>query len=79
MMSNSLLIEMIAKERQQFFEQEAREIQIASKIENNNKTFITNAIERFANLLISFGEYLKKKYSPESILELSEDRCTSNC
>ena len=41
MISNSLLIEMIAKERQQFFEQEAREIQIASKIENNNITFIT--------------------------------------
>ncbi len=79
MTSNPLLIEMIAKERKQFFEQEAREIQIASKIENNNNTFTTKAIERFANLLISFGEYLKKKYSPEVILELSEDTCTSNC
>ncbi len=79
MMSNALLIEMIAKERQQFFEQEAREIQIATKVENNNKTFITKSIERFANLLIFFGEYLKKKYSPDSMLDLSEDTCTCNC
>ncbi len=78
MIANSLLIEMIAKERQQFFEQEAREIQFANKVENNNKTFITRSIERFANLLISFGEYLKKKYSPEPIPELSEDTCTCN-
>ncbi len=79
MMSNALLIEMVVKERQQFFEQEAREIQIATKVEKNRKTYRTKSIERFANLLISFGEYLNKKYSPDSMLGLSEDTCRCNC
>ncbi len=79
MISNPLLIEMIARERQQLFEQEAREIQISNKVVNYNKRFIAESIGRFANLLISFGEYLKKKYSPEKMLELPEDTCTCNC
>ncbi len=78
MMSNPLVIELMIKERQQSLIQDAREISLAGRIETNKKTVVTKIIERFANLLISIGEYLKKKYSPESILELSEEACACN-
>ncbi len=78
MMSNPLAIEMMIKERQQSLVQDARQIHLAGKIGYNNKTVVSKTIERFANLLIFFGEYLKKKYSPEVILDLSEEPCACN-
>jgi len=59
MISNSLLIELLAKERQQVFEQEAKMIQLSKLAQANKRNQKMMGVEKFANLLISVGEYIK--------------------
>ncbi len=59
MISNSLLIELLAKERQQAFEQEAKMIQLSKLAQANKRNQKMMGVEKFANLLISIGEYIK--------------------
>ena len=56
MISNSLLIELLAKERQQAFEQEPKMIQLSKLAQANKRNQKMMGVEKFANLLISIGE-----------------------
>ncbi len=70
MSQNPFFLEMLAKDRQQSLEQEARNIRMAklargSKPLVDKKVFVRFA-NTLANMLIKTGNGLKNRYSPET-------------
>lgn len=64
-LSNIMFVELQVKEHQATLEKEAEQIRMvnAGKEPGN---IIKRGIEKFANLLISIGEFLKRKYCPDA-------------
>ena len=75
MLSNSVLLELLAKERHQAFEEEAKKIRLLKFIKANQQKNQFFSIEKFANLLISVGEYLKRKYCPKTSIDTDSSVC----
>ena len=62
MMSNPILIELMVKYRQQAVIEEAEKIRLQRFAKKNNPNRQFRGIERFADLLIRTGEYLKRRF-----------------
>lgn len=77
MLSNLLFLELLAKERHQAFEEEAKKMRLLkfAKANQQRKHFLS--VEKFANLLISLGEYLKRKYCPKTSISTESSVCLS--
>ncbi len=81
MLSNPMFIELLVKERHQAFEEEAKRTRLIKLSRANQVKVQIYSVEKFANLLIFFGEYLKRKYCSKPILAanssigFSKDRC----
>jgi hypothetical protein len=76
MMSNSILVEMMIKERQKSYEDELKRAMLISKLKKNRPALISVFIESIANGLIKMGEYLKRKYGKKTALEMSGNVCS---
>jgi len=82
MLQNPIFLEIVIKEKMQTFDKEAEISRLLKSAKSNNQRKQFNiGIEKFANLLILIGEYLKRKYCPkptgttESSAYLSQDTC----
>ncbi|MCD4722680.1 MAG: hypothetical protein K8S13_22910 [Desulfobacula sp.] len=77
MLSNSVLLELLAKERHQAFEQEAKKMRLLKFIKANQQRKQFYSVEKFANLLISMGEHLKRKYCRKTSMDTDSSVCLS--
>ncbi|NOX34439.1 MAG: hypothetical protein GXP56_12020 [Deltaproteobacteria bacterium] len=81
MIPNPTLLEMLVKERRHAFEEEAEMVRLLKLARSGRQGRQFKTIEKIADLLISFGEYLKKKYCKETSISmdssfgLSKDSC----
>ena len=78
MLSNPMFIELLAKERRQTFEEEAKRMQLLNLARADKVKTDFYSVEKFADLLIFFGEYLKRKYCPKPMLMNSSSMDFSN-
>ncbi len=66
-LSNIMFMELQVKEHRAALEKEAEQIRMLRFTEKEHGKIKRCLIEKLANLLISLGERLKKKYCPDSI------------